>query len=506
MADTDTGSLTVAQSSDPYTMWNSQEWFDNVRWGLTGTEVDSDFKAGLWWKDAEAMNAMVPDIRSAAQQWQKEVDEITDKMNSLVSSRTGLEANRGVDAARTQSAYDDMIKAAKQRIAELSPVPKALTNAADVIANGAPQVAKWWNKWEGDRANFEACHQDTVAMQPIISDMARAFLQAADATQQPFANALGMPQITVPKGNVSTLPKALQDHLSSDAANTSIAQKAAANAAGSVKAATNNTPGVVTGGAGTVSPGVSTAGTVVGGGSSTTTATPTLAGMGGASFNAPTVGGTSGLLGGSGAAGSAPGFAPGTGLGSSFAGAGGAGLGGAAGVGGGAGTGGTMPFMPGGAMGAGGSANRTRSTVEPGVSSSAPTTDDFLAPGMGGAAGSDKRKRNEVKPGVAPLIGGNVGRVDARRSVQIRPGDALRPRSGSAGVAEGLLGRAAKDAEFDDLQSLGAGRRRRQNKTREGADTLEFLDEDAWETDDPGTGVLNSDGVEQHGSVAGSTI
>ena len=102
--------------------------------------------------------------------------------------------------------------------------------------------------------------------------------------------------------------------------------------------------------------------------------------------------------------------------------------------------------------------------------------------------GQDDRKRQNVI--AAPVTGATLGGARGARRGAIRPGTA---KPINPGVAAGLLGRAAKDAEGLDV---APSTRRKVSKTAarrsQDGDNNEdmFLDEDAWLIDDPGTGVV----------------
>jgi hypothetical protein len=116
------------------------------------------------------------------------------------------------------------------------------------------------------------------------------------------------------------------------------------------------------------------------------------------------------------------------------------------------------------------------------------------ATGRGTPRDQDERKRQGGI--VSPVVGGAGGAEAARgsRSARIRPGDAARPAS-RAGVAAGLLGRAAKDAESADIVASTrrpAAKASRTASRRSSDDQDMFLDEDAWLIDDPGAGVVEA--------------
>jgi hypothetical protein len=119
------------------------------------------------------------------------------------------------------------------------------------------------------------------------------------------------------------------------------------------------------------------------------------------------------------------------------------------------------------------------------------------APGSGSNAGSragtgNKGKRDDERKrqvAISPVSGATLGGARGTRSAAIRPGSA---KPINPGVAAGLLGRAAKDAE---VPGVVASTRRKASKAaarraEAGLAQDMFLDEDAWLIDDPGTGVV----------------
>jgi len=118
-----------------------------------------------------------------------------------------------------------------------------------------------------------------------------------------------------------------------------------------------------------------------------------------------------------------------------------------------------------------------------------PATGSGSRAGNGSKRDEDDRKRQGV---ISPVPGAARGGARGTRGGAIRPGTA---KPINPGVAAGLLGRAAKDAEVLDV---AASTRRKASKTAarhsetglDGSTQDMFLDEDAWLIDDPGTGVV----------------
>ncbi|HEY3631516.1 MAG TPA: hypothetical protein VGL21_11480 [Jatrophihabitantaceae bacterium] len=470
------------QKIETYQQWNVQDWFDTPRWTLTGTQADSDIKAGMWWQDSQDLNNKVaPVMRTAAAQWDAQYAKLDAAQDKLKAARTTLAGYKGADADQLNRALDNLSASLNQRAEATEPISKALTNSASVIeTNHRGPMTTLWDKWEQDLANAPQCKADVEQMQPVISDMAQSVLDAANAIQKGYQTEIEPPEIETAQPN-----PAGDDSSSDDGSQTSdLASKASTTTPGVVTTAGSTpagagapattaigtAPGTVVSptAAGTTHAAVAsthtaaanltTAGTATPAGTAPTVSQvgsgPSLAGIG-ASTTAPTVP-------------SAPAFAP-----SPLATAGGgaaaplsaglpaAGFAGSPAVGGaGLAGAGFVPF-------GGGTSGRN---------SQQPRRDD-----------DERRQQGGV---VSPVVGGVGAGRGGRATARIRPGDARRPTN--AGVAAGLLGRAAKDAESAEV---AASTRRKASKTasrRDGNDQDMFLDEDAWLIDDPGAGVVEA--------------
>jgi len=478
------------QDIETYQQWNIEAWWDEGRWTLTGTQADSNYKAGLWRQDAEDFfNIVAPPMRTAAATWGTQYQTVDQAKGQVTAAKGQLVGFTGKDADALNTQADNFIRSLDQRAEATDPIKPALLSAADIIDQNFPIVQRWWNQWEQDLANAPKCKFDTEQMMAPMQNMARAVLQAAKAIMQGYQTELETPEVTQPPP--SQLPGGTTAVTAAD-------QQAAANPSDPAANPAASVPGVVTAGtphAAVTNPGSGTAalpGTTVGnapgtvvtpssnpsGGSavlpaaSTGTAAPagpTLAGIG-AGTVAPSVP-------------TAPAFAPSP----------------VTSTGGGAAP---MPMLPTGLAGPGRGPTSGGTTSAPAFGSGA-----GLAPFMpttGGGAGQvnkrdeqDDRKRQVV---VSPVTGAPIGGARGARSGAIRPGTA---KPINPGVAAGLLGRAAKDADGLDIPTSTlrkASRKARRDKTDDAEDM--FLDEDAWLIDDPGAGVVEAHQPQDPGAAS----
>ncbi|PZS32738.1 MAG: hypothetical protein DLM58_09275 [Pseudonocardiales bacterium] len=470
------------QKIETYKQWNAQDWFDTVRWSMNGTQLDSDFRAGLWRWDALDMKAGSADLRAAGDAWRQQHANVVAAKAKVRSAQANLVGQSGKDIDAQNAAFEKIHASLSQHGDAIEPAMAVFPNSADILDRGNARITELWNKWEGDRGNPPVCHQDVVQMQPVIAGMAQAILDCANAVQQVGHIELGMPEITV----APVSHRVAADPSTAGATNQSTGNL---HAAGNV-VPSSNLPGVVTSGA-TTHPGHTAAaftpgttpGTVVSptvsGTTASTSSGPQLAGMGATAFAPPTLS-------------SAMPIAP-------IASVGSAGLAG----------GGFVPFMPGGFAGGTRTGAGSGSTGISRGSAASP-----FAPFVGGAgAGRGGRtprpgERDKGDPqrrtGAVPLVGGSPLGVGGagRAPAQIRPGDAARAQTG--GIAASLLGRAARDDE--GVVAAGSTKRRRQSRSQE-QDRMVFLDEEAWLTDDPGVGVVTADGPDgPSGPVAAPTV
>jgi len=452
--------------------WNVQDWFDTKTWSLTGTQADSDFKAGMWWQQSQDFNNIVaPTMRTAADQWDALYAKLDTSKANLTAARAKLVGYTGKDAASLNQTLDNLTQSLEHQAQAAEPAPKALRSGASIIETShTGPMTRLWNKWQQDLANAPACKADVEQMQPVISGMPQAVLDAANAVQKAYHTEISPPEISTPQpgatqtvGDNSSTGDGSADS-SSTAAQSTATPTPGVVAAGTSNATANTTSATAVGTApGTVvtptSTGTLAAGATGPSAASAVTGTgavtgPTLAGLG-ASTAAPTVP-------------TAPAFAPG-----SIA------------SGGGAAT--LPPVLP--AAGFAGTA-----TGAVGGSALAPGA-GFVPFGTGAGTGRETRhdEDDRKRQGLISPIGG-AGAARGTRSARIRPGDAARP-SNRAGVAAGLLGRAAKDAESADVvastqRKTTKAAARRSPDGQDGQDM--FLDEDAWLIDDPGVGVVEA--------------
>ena len=469
------------QDIETYQQWNVEAWWNEAMWTLTGTQADSNFKAGQWWQIAQDFkNTVAPAMRTAAANWDQQYQVLDAAKDQVTAAKGQLVGFTGKDADALNTQADNFTRSLDQRAEATDPIKPALLSAADIIDQNFPIVKLWWDKWEQDLANAPKCKFDTEQMMGPMQSMARGVLQAAKAIMQGYQTELEVPQVT--QAPPSQLPGGTTAVTAAD-------QQAAANPSDPAANPAASVPGVVTAGtqhAAVTNPGSGTAalpGTTVGnapgtvvtpssnpsGGSavlpaaSTGTAAPagpTLAGIG-ASTVGPSVP-------------TAPAFAP-----SPIASSGG----GAA----------PMPMLPTGLAGPGrGTTGGTTggTTSAPAFGSGAGLAPFMPITGAGAGQGNkrdeqDDRKRQLV---ISPVTGAPIGGARGARSGAIRPGTA---KPINPGVAAGLLGRAAKDADGLDIPTSTlrkASRKARRDETDDAADM--FLDEDAWLIDDPGTGVV----------------
>lgn len=468
------------QEIETYQQWNVQDWFDTPRWSLTGSQADSDFKAGLWWQDSKDLNNIVaPAMRTAADQWDAQYAKLDAAKAKLTSARTRLAGYTGKDAQELNRTLDNLTQSLDQRAEATEPISTALRNSASVIETShAGPMTTLWNKWENDLANAPVCKVDVEQMTPVISDMAQSVLDATNAVQKGYETEIEPPEVGTPQPDTTKVvgPDSSTDAASGDDSSAASGQPATSTpgvvaTGNSHQAATANShatsvgsaPGTVVTPAGS---GPSAASAVTGSGAGAVTGTsatgthtagPSLAGIG-ASTAAPTVP-------------TAPAFAPGP-----------VASGGAATL---------PPVLP--AAGLGPAASTAGGSAAVGAPGFVPLGGAGARTGQQTRRDEDGRKRQGV---VSPVVGG-AGATRGARSAQIRPGNATRP-AGNAGIAAGLLGRAAKDAESADIVASTRRPSARASRTasRYGSDKADgqdmFLDEDAWLTDDPGAGVVEA--------------
>src|SRR5882757_703628 len=463
------------QNIETYQQWNVEAWWDEGRWTLTGTQADSNYKAGLWWQDAQDFkNIVAPAMRTAAANWDKQYQVLDATKDQVTTAKGQLVGFTGKDADALNLQADNITRSLDQRAEATDPIKPALLHAADIIDQNFPIVKLWWDKWEQDLANAPKCKFDTEQMMVPMQNMARGVLQASKAIMQGYQTELEVPQVTqtppsaTANGTITPVDQTAAGDTTTPAATPTAAVPGVVTTAGThTAAATTNAaaPNTAVGSApGTVvTPGASATGTAaLPAAAGPAAAGPTLAGLG-ASAVAPSVP-------------SAPAFAP-----SPVA------TGGAA----------TMPMLPptglagpalgapGRAGGAGGSGSGSGTGLAPFLPATGTGT------GTGAGSGNKRKDDDERKRQVAvsPVSGTTLGGARGTRSAAIRPGTA---KPINPGVAAGLLGRAAKDAE---VPGVVASTRRKASKAaarRAEAGLAEemFLDEDAWLIDDPGTGVV----------------
>ncbi len=454
-----------------FQQWDPQQWFDTNRWTLTGSQADSDYKAGMWWSDAQDMQKGVPALQKHAESWTSGRQQLVDALQKVRAARARLTGYAGKSEKAMHTALDHMETALSARMDAVEKVPEKLNLAAQKVSTYYPTMQALWNKWENDRANAPVCHEDTVQMQQPISNMAQSFLDAADAIMKAYNTELAPPTVTTAQpgarqasSNDSTSATA-SPATSANGTTTSInGISRAGSAPGTLvttpTASAGHVAGLAAAGAGTTAPathpaatlghvanvagnssGAHVAGTIGGAHSAAhqaasnsaqanaTQATPTLAGAGAGTLAPPTPTGM-------------PAAAPMP-----------AATGSAATTGAGA----FVPFL--GAAPAG-AAPRTSPSRER----------------------TDRDRTGAAMPVTPPLAAGGK-----RTPTTIRPGVAKPSGPGQAAVAGVLRGRTG------GAGATGSMRRRvgtsRCNRGEE-RDTVQFLDEDAWQTDDAGSGVV----------------
>jgi len=189
------------QEIETYQQWNVQDWFDTARWNLTGTQADSDFKAGLWWQDSQDLNNTVaPSMRTAAAQWDAQYAKLDAAKDKLTAARTKLANYTGQDATSLNQALDNLTQSLDQRAEATEPISAALRNSASVLETShAGPMTTLWNKWENDLANAPVCKVDVEQMKPVISDMAQSVLDAANAVQKGYQTEIEPPEVATPQ-------------------------------------------------------------------------------------------------------------------------------------------------------------------------------------------------------------------------------------------------------------------------------------------------------------------
>ena len=477
------------QVTHTFEQWNPQQWFDVNAWTLTGTQADSNYKAGLWWSYAQDMKASTDALMKHATSWETGRGQLVDAQQKTRTARAELAGYSGASAKANSAALDNLDSALTARMQSVEPIPAALRNTAAIINDGYNKMQVLWDKWEQDLANAPQCDADVQQMQPVISNMAQSMLDSANAMMVAYHTELAPPTVTNAPPTVQNADSSGSnaDSTAVPAANSTASPATISSVSSAAKAGA--APGTVVTPAGAHIQGVSLAGsgsstiaptthvaapaalhtTPAGGIGSGTTgsivpaaaslsptaagSTPTLAGMGAGTLAPPsaptTAGAPSGLAGSSG---SISGTMPATGIGGGLP----AGMA--------AGAGGFAPF----------------------------------APTVGGSGSGSRRQREDQRSDrsgtVMPMSPGAGAAGATRKPGTIRPGVAKRTGSAeAAGVAGGLRGRTGESG------APGSIKRRVSNSRRSRAEdsaTVQFLDqildEDAWLTEDAGSGVVGA--------------
>ncbi|PZS36692.1 MAG: hypothetical protein DLM59_00580 [Pseudonocardiales bacterium] len=435
------------QSVENYGLWeaNPAKWWSEARWTVT----QANFTWGLWRNDARDFTGkVVPALNGLADSFDKMVGQFDESIRSAQSTVALLQGNKGAAQDALSTAAAGTLKSMIDRRDKISPLGGKLRNTAQTLSQAAGQMAALDPLYEKVLTNLTACTQVAKQAEPFMRQAAASMLDVGNQMQTSVSTELEMTHGHFDALGLANLPD-------SGAAAATVTPTAAATPRHGTAAGVVLSP-AATGTAGTVGsqglsavPGTATLPAVP------ATHGPTLAGLGAGSTLAPTMP----MPAGAGlaaapvspvapiapfqpfAAGLPPASASGTGLNAA----------------------GLMPF----------------------------------APAAGASAGARRAKSDDRDPAppLIPPVGGAAGPGSARTPGTIRPGVATRAGASGerAGVAGGLLGRRGQaDAAMGGKPGAS---RRRSGTTRPGdrPDTVEFLDEDAWQADEPGDGVVVPD-------------
>ncbi len=451
-----------APALEDYGLWttNLAAWRSPNRSTIGAPTKDTWF---MWddWKGFEnhLTTQVIPHLQEMSRQWDKmgaALDEsiATDRQNlGLLQANAGAANEAAVNAQVTRISNKQFIRE------NIRPNGPAGLDAADAASRAAATIRALSGPYEANLNNLNACTAIAQKANPAMQAMEDTFLRTTDQWQRSVSLNHEMvqarsdlsPPATVSGGAAPAQQTALHTPATTAHHPAGVVVKPHTVAAAGL--ATSH----VHGGAGAAAP-VTLAGTAGG-----TLAPPMPGSAGGFAAGAPIAPAASGVP-----------VTPGFGLA-------------AGGVAGNAGAmGGLMPFTPmAGGTSAGGSRRGNRQDKSRLFDAEAPVptrTSDK-------SSGSDRTSTRGALPlGMAPPTG--AGALGSSSRPAIRPGNA-KGAGGSAktGVPAGLLGRSGPaDASADS--SSAVSRRASSRRRRDEATSVEFLDEEAWQAEDPGSGVI----------------
>jgi hypothetical protein len=469
------------QGVEKYQPWPSSAWWS--KWDVpAGPAVRQ--KATNWWGMIEDLTLLSGTIDKAAADWDKMTAEAQRVLDSTKQTQAQLSAWTGTAAstASTMSAgLFNLKKSLTQTVGQISGNAPALRQLNQTVADHRRLLDPIWQRYLNDLNTLELCTQDAKEMAPLMMSLAGEILKTADVLQNSMSTELEMPKEgAAATGPLPNAPLPQSNPTVTQTANPTTATPKVAQ------------PGVVVSPNSTVAASAGNAGNAV-----TPTATPT-----------PTTPGLT-LAGGPGAATLAPPSLPSLASGPTVASApavpftSGSGFGVAAGGVAGPPAAGLMPFMP---MGAGATGRRPTRDDERLTS---PQKNNGSASATAKSSGAGTQPTGMVSPaGAAGLLGGPSARP------KIRPGKAIRATRGGGsvvertGVPQGLLGRAGQADPTTAGAHAGTTARRPASirRRREEPTTVQFLDEDAWETADAGSGLVAPEEPPQDGRLPGPLL
>jgi hypothetical protein len=461
-----------AAAADPaagvenYGLWsNMQNWLSPNRWTIEKPSLDTWFKWGDWDNlEPQLQSKLVPAMHAMADNWDKLPPAVRTAVKGDQKTLDLLQANSGAANNAAAEALNKKMSAGTFFADNIQSNGATIRNAADLVSRAAASINGIRKKYNTDRQNLNTCTADLKSIEGAMQNMASGLLQAADQIQHSVSL-----QKDAPKADFKALPNAA---IPTDPSAKAIPVTSTAAKPAGVLVHQTAAPG----GTGTAV-GV---GTGIGAAHAGALVTPTSAGGTSADQHVTLAG----------AATLAPPAAPGA-----FA-AGAPAMPAAS----------SLPVTPAFGLAAGGVAGNPGSTagLMPFVPS---TTNGVTAAGSPRDGRRGSRRAQEAEggsasatqsgPGAFPMAPpAGTGAFGASARPAIRPGVAKRVGGGPAqptGVPAGLLGRSGPAAAKADSSAAALRRAGSTRRRRDEAATVEFLDEDAWQADDAGSGLVAPD-------------
>src|SRR5882757_1302391 len=103
------------QDIETYQQWNVEEWWNEAQWTLTGTQADSNYKAGAWWNIAlDFKNKVEPALRTAAANWDKQYQVLDVAKDQVTAAKGQLVGFTGKDADAMNLQADNFTRSLDQ--------------------------------------------------------------------------------------------------------------------------------------------------------------------------------------------------------------------------------------------------------------------------------------------------------------------------------------------------------------------------------------------------------